>query len=135
VLIVVDTNLWISSLFGKQLSDLIDFIEVESVQVLVSPEQLSEIEQVLQRPRLRKNAGKERITVMRRFLKRKTRMVRPRSQVRVCRDPNDDFLLDLALAGKVDCLVTGDKDLLCLDPFRSIRILNYQDFRKFLKDN
>ena len=36
----------------------------------------------------------------------------------VCRDPKDDKLLELAVSGKADFLVTGDKDLLVLNPFR-----------------
>ena len=34
----------------------------------------------------------------------------------VCRDPDDDKILETAIEGKADCLVTGDKDLLALRP-------------------
>jgi uncharacterized protein len=44
-------------------------------------------------------------------------------RVAVCRDPKDDMMLETALAGRADCIVTGDKDLLVLDPFRSVRIV------------
>lgn len=40
-----------------------------------------------------------------------------------CRDPDDDKLLETALAGGADCLVTGDRDLLEMDPFRGIPAL------------
>jgi putative PIN family toxin of toxin-antitoxin system len=43
--------------------------------------------------------------------------------VPICRDLNDDWILATARTGKCDCIVTGDKDLLVLDPFRGIRIL------------
>ena len=41
----------------------------------------------------------------------------------LCRDPNDDFLIEAALAGNAGFLVTGDKALLSLIKFRSISIL------------
>ena len=40
-----------------------------------------------------------------------------------CRDPDDDKLLETALAGGADCLVTGDQDLLEMNPFRGIPVL------------
>ena len=44
--------------------------------------------------------------------------------VRVCRDPFDDHLLEAALNGRADVIVTGDKDLLALHPFKGITILS-----------
>jgi putative PIN family toxin of toxin-antitoxin system len=40
-----------------------------------------------------------------------------------CRDPDDDWVLATARSGDCECIVTGDKDLLVLDPFGRIRIL------------
>jgi putative PIN family toxin of toxin-antitoxin system len=48
--------------------------------------------------------------------------------IRVCRDPDDDMVLETAVAGRADCIVTGDQDLLVLDPFQGIRILLPADF-------
>lgn len=45
------------------------------------------------------------------------------AHVRVCRDPKDDHILALAQSGAASAIVTGDKDLLALDPFGAIRIL------------
>jgi predicted nucleic acid-binding protein len=41
----------------------------------------------------------------------------------VCRDPDDDAVLALALAAKVDCIVSGDDDLLALQAFERIAII------------
>ncbi len=43
--------------------------------------------------------------------------------IRRCRDPKDDKFLELAVDGKADWIITGDKDLLELSPFRSTSIL------------
>ena len=41
----------------------------------------------------------------------------------VCRDADDDAVLATAIAGSCQCLITGDKDLLELDPYQGVRIL------------
>lgn len=45
-----------------------------------------------------------------------------------CGDPKDNKYLELAVAAKADCIITGDNDLLILHPFRDIPILNASDF-------
>ena len=45
-----------------------------------------------------------------------------------CRDPRDDKFLSLAVSGSADCIISGDKDLLVLNPFRDILILTPAQF-------
>ncbi len=47
-----------------------------------------------------------------------------RHSIDECRDPKDNMLLELALSGHADLIVTGDIDLLCLHPWRGIAILS-----------
>lgn len=131
--VVIDTNLWISFLFGKKVADLISLIENGEVEVLTDERQIAEIEDVLGRPKIKKLVGSERLSIMRRFLRRKTRQVISKRHIKACRDPNDDYLLEIAVEGKADALVSGDEDLLSLDPFRSVRIVNYREFRDMLE--
>lgn len=42
--------------------------------------------------------------------------------VRECRDPSDDKFLEVALNGRADVIVTGDADLLAMNPWREIAI-------------
>ena len=44
--------------------------------------------------------------------------------IRACRDPRDDKFLEVAVNGRADAIVTGDQDLLVLNPFRGIAILS-----------
>lgn len=44
-------------------------------------------------------------------------------RVVACRDPTDDKFLELAVNGHADLIVTGDNDLLALNPFRDIPIV------------
>jgi len=48
--------------------------------------------------------------------------------IKICRDPKDDKYVELAVSGKARCIVSGDADLLVLNPFREITILTVQDF-------
>ncbi len=45
-----------------------------------------------------------------------------------CRDPDDDKLLETALMGEAECVVTGDQDLQAMSPFQNIPILSPADF-------
>jgi uncharacterized protein len=44
-------------------------------------------------------------------------------RVVACRDPTDDKFLELAVNGNADIVLTGDADLLALNPFRGIPIV------------
>jgi putative PIN family toxin of toxin-antitoxin system len=44
-------------------------------------------------------------------------------RITACRDPTDDKFLELAVSGQADLIVTGDADLLALNPFRGIPII------------
>ena len=48
--------------------------------------------------------------------------------IRACRDPNDDKFLELAVHGRAHFIVTGDEDLLALNPFQGIVILTPAEF-------
>ena len=45
-----------------------------------------------------------------------------------CRDPKDNKFLELAVAGNADCIVTGDKDLLVLNPYCGTKIISPANF-------
>jgi putative PIN family toxin of toxin-antitoxin system len=49
----------------------------------------------------------------------------------VCRDADDDNILAAAVAGKCECIITGDKDLLVLNQFQGIDILSPSDFQEY----
>ena len=48
--------------------------------------------------------------------------------IQACRDPKDDKYLELAISTDASCIVTGDKDLLVLNPFKNIPILTPASF-------
>lgn len=46
----------------------------------------------------------------------------------ICRDEKDNYLLDLIDISKADFLVSGDKDLITLNPFKTAQILTPSEF-------
>jgi len=50
------------------------------------------------------------------------------TKINLCRDPKDNKFLELAVNGKADYLISGDRDLLILNPFQEISILSPQAF-------
>jgi uncharacterized protein len=46
----------------------------------------------------------------------------------ICRDPKDDMVLECAITGQAQVIITGDKDLLVLGKYEGIRILSSRDY-------
>lgn len=97
-----------------------------------SEELFDELVEVLQRPKFKKYFSHKDITELIFLLHFKTEKIEVREHVKVCRDPKDNFLLELCLSGNADYLITGDDDLSALNPFRGIKIINYRLFREIL---
>ena len=57
----------------------------------------------------------------------------PQRRITACRDPKDNIVLEVAVAGEADYIVTGDNDLLVLHPFEGIPIVGPAKFLKALE--
>ena len=60
-------------------------------------------------------------------------LVVPQRRITVCRDPQDDIVLEVAVEGQADFVVTGDNDLLVLHPFEDIPIVGPAEFLRALE--
>lgn len=97
-------------------------------QLIMSHETLLEVTEVLYRPKFDRYLTNERRVNIIERLEQDALFFAANQQVHVCRDPKDDKFLELALTVKASCIVTGDKDLLILDPFRGIPIITASKF-------
>jgi putative PIN family toxin of toxin-antitoxin system len=131
--VVIDTNIWISYLLGGLLQRLDEKIFSKEIKVVVSDEMLKELSEVLSRPRFKNIFTAERIKELFSLLDSYAVVVSPSQKVGACRDEKDNFLLEAALEGKADYLITGDEDLLVLNPFHNTRIVRPKDFEEILK--
>ena len=86
-----------------------------------------EVMAVLQRPRLAPKIEPQFLDNLRR-ISTAAELVTITERVAACRDPDDDKFLELAVNGHADLLVTGDDDLLALNPFRDIPIVTPATF-------
>ena len=91
--------------------------------VLVSVPLVTTLAAVLRRPGFdRYLTLHEREELMAAFVA-SSRMVEIQERIRACRDPDDDAILELAVSGNAAFIISGDKDLLVLNPFRGIQVL------------
>ena len=127
--IVVDTNVLISALLAANSVPGLAMSKAEdSGQLLASIETLAEIEEVLRRPKFDRFLSLEmRLEFLKRY-RDATRLIRISSPIRACRDPRDDKFLEVAVHGQADLILSGDADLLVLDPFGRVRIVAPQAF-------
>ena len=51
-----------------------------------------------------------------------------KSNIEVCRDAKDNFLLNLAIDSKADYLITGDTDLLIIEKIKKTNIITFTEF-------
>jgi uncharacterized protein len=130
---VIDTNIWISFLIGKLLSGLDDYILDGLLEVVISDEQLEEIATVLRRPKFRRYFSADDIEEFLALLYKSARIVELQHTIKDCRDEKDNFLLETAIRGKADYIVTGDRDLLVLNPYRGKEIIGFKEFEDIIK--
>jgi len=96
---------------------------VDEAQLLVSEATLEELADVLARPKFDPYVSIADRQEFLRLMGRVAELVPITFTVRACRDPKDDKFLELAINGRADLIVTGDRDLLALNPFRDIPII------------
>ena len=126
---VFDTNVLVSALLIHESKPrhALD-LALRKGAVLLSFPALAELYEVLNRKQFRRYVGEEGIRSFLAALTRETHWVDVNTQITACRDPKDNKFLELAVSGKATHIVTGDADLLTLNPFRGIKILSPHRF-------
>jgi putative PIN family toxin of toxin-antitoxin system len=74
-------------------------------------------------------SGQKRLENIRAFEK-EGQLIEVSVAITACRDPKDNKFLELAVEAGAACIITGDKDLLVLNPFEQIPILTVAEFLK-----
>lgn len=128
--IVLDTNLWISFLISKDFTKLDDLLFGNKCILIFSEELLQEFLTVAKRPKFRRFFSQNDIEELIETIEDYAEFIDVKTQLKVCRDPKDNFLLSLSQEGQVDYLLTGDKDLLALNNFGSTTIITISAFLK-----
>jgi uncharacterized protein len=121
---VFDTNVLVSALLvldskPRQALDL----ALRDAEVLLSFAVLAELYEVLSRKKFRPYVDEEDIRTFLAALTREAHWVNVSARITACRDAKDDKILELAVDGHATHIITGDSDLLALNPFQGIQIL------------
>lgn len=131
--VILDTNLWISFLITKNLSRLDNYIIKGKLKLIFSEELLQEFIEVTERPKFRKYFSTQDVSELVDYFDEYGELIKVKFEVKKYRDPKDNFLLSLALDGRTDYLITGDKDLLELEEIGITKIVTLTDFENLLK--
>ena len=126
--IIIDTNLWISFLLTKDLSKIDSLLKGNHVKLLFSQELLEEFIEVAKRPIFKKYFSQQDIKNLLSKINTKAEFITVKSNVTICRDAKDNFLLALAKDGKASHLITGDSDLLVLNKISKTEILTITSY-------
>jgi len=125
---VLDTNVLLSALLWRGAPhELLEQIRAGTLILISSPALLAELSNVLGRAKFdvilaRSDTSRERALNEVRQLAEV--IAPPPLPQPVCRDPDDDAVLALALAAQADCIISGDGDLLSIRHFEEIPIID-----------
>jgi putative PIN family toxin of toxin-antitoxin system len=127
--VVIDTNVLISGLLSASSTpaQAVDKA-VTKAQLVATTETLHELIEKLLSPKFDRYVRRERRDALLERVASLVEIIDVLQSIRASRDPKDDKFLEAAVNGRADVIVTGDKDLLDLNPFRGIGIMTPDDY-------
>jgi putative PIN family toxin of toxin-antitoxin system len=121
--VVIDTNVFVSAtILPRSVPRAVNLALNDGI-ILLSEATLGEFTEILFRPRFDDYVSVKQRKLFLAQLAQAAEFVPIIQRVRECRDPKDDKILEVALNGRADAIITGDEDLLALSPWRGIAIL------------
>lgn len=122
--VVIDTNVLISGLLSATSTpaQAVDKA-VTKAQLVATTETLRELIEKLHSPKFDRYVRRERRDALLERVASLVEIIDVLQPIQGSRDPKDDKFLEATVNGRADLIVTGDKDLLDLNPFRGIAIV------------
>lgn len=122
--VVCDTNVLVSAiLFGGKARDIVRMVSEARIEGFLSLAICEELEEVLLRPKF--GLSPEQVAVALELVRQTFHLVCPAERLDVvAEDPADNAVVEAAVAAGADVIVSGDRHLLTLGSFRTIRILS-----------
>ncbi len=131
--IIIDTNIWISVFINKEFQSFIKKILDNDITIISTAQQIEEISSVLTRPKLALHIDKNLVGEFLVLFLKSVEIVESKVKINDCRNEKDNFILEAAVSGKADFIITEDNDLLVLNPYRDLRIVCVKDFYQYLR--
>ena len=131
--VVVDTGVVVSALLLPRSVPRQAFDATASRgRLLISEATVAELDEVLRRPKFDRYLPEDKRLEFFAALVLTAEDVQVNEVITACRDPKDNKFLELAVSGRATHILSGDADLLILNPFRGVAILTPQAFLKSL---
>lgn len=126
---VLDTNMMISAMLLPSSTVRLAFDRATSQgTILLSDEISSELDRIIHKSKFDKYIlESERVEFLSSLIQNSS-LIEVSANISACRDPEDDKFLELAVSGAATAIVSGDQDLVVLNPFRGIPILTPRQF-------
>ena len=128
----MDTNTLISAFLLSQFSVAARayYLAKSKGELILSADTFDEFSNVFIRPKFDRYLPLTKRLIILEDLRSIIKIVPVNIVIDACRDPKDNKFLELAITANAACIITGDADLLVLNPFRQIPILTAADFLK-----
>lgn len=135
--IIIDTNVLVSRIiYAKRdtaIHRAVNFALQEEV-LLFSRETLEELDRVLNRKKFDRYLPRSDRREFFLAVSEVAALTEINQRSTACRDAKDNKFLDVALSGSASAIITGDSDLLVLNPFENIQILTPADFLRTIQN-
>jgi len=119
--VLLDTNVLISAIvYGGKPKEIISFVIGRKIAAITSPVLLGELQDVLVKKFGFSTAKSE---LLRQKIRKSFIIIHPTRKLSVLKDDPDNRVLEAAIAGGCQYLITGDKELLTLKRYKSIKIV------------
>jgi putative PIN family toxin of toxin-antitoxin system len=103
-------------------------IENKKIVLVFSEELIEEFIDVVTRPKFKKYFSKKDIEKILEYFDQYGELTKVKSNIKICRDEKDNFLLNLSIDSDADYLISGDKDLLVLEKIKGTKIITFANF-------
>jgi len=131
--VIIDTNLFISFLIGKKLKGLKELLTDFRVELIFAEQNIQELRMVSKRPKFKKYFKADDLDDLVDLIKAIGKVIEIVNVPEICRDPKDNYLLELARISKSNYLVTGDIDLLEIGNYKGTKIITAKEFDRIFR--
>ena len=126
--LVLDSNIFISAFYwGGTPQKVLNRIVLGLDELFITNEILDEIKEVMGRPSFK--TGQQAIDVYIKAIEKIGKKIFISGEITgICRDEDDDAIIECGLLSNADYLITGDNDLLVLEKYQEMKILTAQEY-------
>lgn len=131
--VVIDTNVVVSALFfGGKPRNLIELLINKDLDAYITQEITEEYKDTV--AYLQRKYGDKQISVPLAHIISSCKLIKKETDIKICRDPDDDKFISCAIDAKCLYIISGDKDLLAIKQYKGIQIVTVTEFFHVLWD-